>query len=75
MANPKKRHSTSRTGSRRANWRLILPNVIDCPNCHQPRLPHQACGSCGFYGGQPVVKVRPPKAERVKAKEGQTAKA
>ena len=29
--------------------------VISCPNCKEPVLPHRACSSCGQYAGREVV--------------------
>jgi large subunit ribosomal protein L32 len=65
MALPKRRHSRARQAKRRANWKLMAPNVSDCPRCHAPRLPHHACPSCGFYNGRLVIE----KKERKKKEE------
>jgi len=51
----KRRHSTMRQGKRRATHKLILPTLIDCPNCHQPTRPHSACSHCGFYKGRKIT--------------------
>ncbi len=32
-------------------------NLIACPNCDQPRLPHRVCPNCGFYKGRTAVAV------------------
>jgi large subunit ribosomal protein L32 len=32
--------------------------VIACPNCKEPVLPHRACASCGHYAGREVVSVK-----------------
>jgi large subunit ribosomal protein L32 len=29
--------------------------VIKCPKCKEPVLPHRACAACGTYGGREVV--------------------
>lgn len=29
--------------------------VIQCPKCHEPVLPHRACPACGTYKGREVV--------------------
>ncbi len=67
MPNPKKRHSSSRQGMRRANWKLSLPSINSCPQCGQPKLPHRICSSCGFYNGELVlpkkVKTKPKTEE------------
>ncbi|OQX87257.1 50S ribosomal protein L32 [candidate division KSB1 bacterium 4484_87] len=54
MALPKRRHSSSRRDKRRTHWKLSAVNVVDCPNCGQPKLPHRACPNCGYYNGKMV---------------------
>lgn len=58
MAHPKRRHSSTRGKKRRTNWKLPVPNVVDCPHCHQPRLPHHICTHCGYYNGRQVIAVK-----------------
>lgn len=56
MAVPKKKTSKARRDSRRAhNFRLVAPNLIPCPNCKAPTLPHRVCPTCGYYQGRQVV--------------------
>ena len=55
MPNPKRRHSHSRKGKRRAHDGLTLPTFSLCPNCGTPKLPHRACPDCGFYKGRQVI--------------------
>lgn len=55
MALPKRRHSRTRGRKRRTNWKLSMPNVVACPHCHQARLPHHICPSCGYYDGRKVI--------------------
>jgi large subunit ribosomal protein L32 len=57
MANPKKRHSKSRTRMRRANWRLTSPQLVRCSNCGEFKAPHRVCGECGTYNGRQVIAV------------------
>jgi large subunit ribosomal protein L32 len=57
MANPTSRHSRSRTGKRRANWKISLVNVTLCPECQEPKLPHRVCMSCGSYNGKKILEV------------------
>ncbi|MCQ2362977.1 MAG: 50S ribosomal protein L32 [Acidaminococcaceae bacterium] len=49
--------SRSRRMSRRANWKLEVPNLVECPQCHELKMPHRVCPSCGSYNGKTVVKV------------------
>lgn len=61
MPLPKRRHSRARQAKRRANWKIVVPNVVDCPRCHAPRLPHHVCLSCGFYNGRLVIEKKEKK--------------
>jgi large subunit ribosomal protein L32 len=58
MALPKRRHSRTRGRKRRTNWKVALPNVSECPQCHNPKLPHHICPSCGYYKGRQVITPR-----------------
>ncbi len=55
MAVPKRKMSKARRDRRRANWKLSVPGFVECPQCHEPRMPHRVCDECGFYKGQQVV--------------------
>ncbi|WP_422445908.1 50S ribosomal protein L32 [Thermoanaerobacterium sp. DL9XJH110] len=57
MANPKRKTSKSRRDMRRSHWKLTLPAISVCPQCHEPKLPHRACPSCGYYRNREVIKV------------------
>lgn len=57
MAVPKRKTSKSRRDSRRAHHKLAVPNTAECPQCHQPKLPHHACPNCGYYRGRPAIEV------------------
>jgi len=57
MPVPKKRHSNTRTRTRRANWKLTLQNLSECPQCHSKVMPHHACRVCGTYKGRMVLKI------------------
>jgi large subunit ribosomal protein L32 len=57
MAVPKKKQSKSRGDKRAANWRGSTPAFSECPQCHQPKLPHRVCGNCGYYAGRQAVEV------------------
>jgi large subunit ribosomal protein L32 len=56
---PKKRTSKMRRDRRRAaNKNLRSPvQVIQCPKCKEPVMPHRACAACGYYKGREVLKV------------------
>ncbi|MEP6962642.1 MAG: 50S ribosomal protein L32 [Acidobacteriota bacterium] len=57
MPNPKRRHSKRRTSMRRAHDSLKRSILAGCPNCHEPKLPHRVCASCGKYKGREVIEV------------------
>ena len=57
MPNPKRRHSKERTSTRRAHDALKTPGLSECPNCHEPKLPHRVCPHCGQYKGREVIEV------------------
>ena len=57
MAVPKGKISKARKHSRRANWKLALPGIGVCPQCHQMKLAHRVCKNCGYYKGVQVVNM------------------
>ena len=58
MAVPKRKTSKAKRDSRRAaNAILTVPNTVECPQCHEPKLPHRVCAACGYYDGKEVVAV------------------
>ena len=57
MAVPKKKHSKSRRDKRRSHDSLTPPNVVPCPQCNEPRLPHHICLHCGYYKKEVVIEV------------------
>lgn len=59
MAVPKRKQSKSRSAIRRAQvMKQPVPHVIPCPRCSEPRLPHRACASCGYYNGRTVIETK-----------------
>jgi large subunit ribosomal protein L32 len=58
MPNPKRRHSKARTSKRRTHDSLTKVNSMNCPQCQEPKLPHQVCANCGFYNGRQVRAVK-----------------
>lgn len=57
MPNPKRRHSKARTARRRTHDALKTVSLGVCPQCREPKLPHQVCPQCGYYGGRQVREV------------------
>ncbi len=58
MPNPKRKHSRARRDKRRANWKISPLDISVCPECNQPKLPHQVCHACGSYKGRIVVRIK-----------------
>lgn len=58
MAHPKHKISKARRDKRRTHKKLSMPNIILCPQCQEPRLPHRVCLSCGTYNGREVLAIK-----------------
>ena len=61
MANPKRKWSKARTGSRRSQWKLSVPQLSTCSQCHSYKLPHRVCKTCGYYAGKEVISIKESK--------------
>ncbi len=58
MAVPKRRTSKTRKNKRRASsYTLRKANMAECPQCHEIKLPHRVCKSCGYYKNREVITV------------------
>lgn len=56
MAVPKRKISKARRDKRRsANMKMTAPGFVECPQCHEMKLPHKMCPSCNYYKGKEVV--------------------
>jgi len=64
MALPKGKVSKARSRSRRANWKLSLPGIVECPQCHKKKLSHRVCKHCGYYKGVQVIDMTEDKKEK-----------
>ena len=70
MAVPKRHLSKARRDKRRSNvWKLEAPALVKCSNCGSLKLPHQACGNCGYYKGEEVMMVRTVAAATERGRE------
>ena len=58
MANPKRRHSNTRSRLRRSQDFLIIKSMSVCSQCGAPVVPHRVCKACGFYRGKQVVTIK-----------------
>ena len=62
MAVPKRRTSKQRKHLRRSNnFKLEMPGMNECPQCHKPKLAHRVCKFCGYYKGKQILKVEESK--------------
>ena len=57
MAEPKKRTNKSKRGMRQMHQRIVVPGFGYCQSCHESKLPHRVCKSCGKYNGKEVFKT------------------
>lgn len=58
MAVPKRKTSKARRDKRRASsYTLRKVGISECPKCHEPKLPHRVCASCGYYKDEEVIVV------------------
>ena len=59
MANPKRKHSKSRTAKRRSLYYggLSKPGTMECPHCGSAKLRHRVCPSCGLYRGRQILET------------------
>lgn len=57
MANPKRRHSNTRTRLRRAHDHLSTRSLSKCANCGHALIPHRICTQCGYYNGKQVLTI------------------
>ncbi|RMH03749.1 MAG: 50S ribosomal protein L32 [Planctomycetota bacterium] len=55
MANPKRKHSHSRSRKVRAARRQPAISLHECPRCGASGRPHTVCDNCGHYRGREVV--------------------
>lgn len=72
MSEPKKRHSSTRSGNRRSHLAAKTQSLSACSHCKEPVAPHQVCKQCGYYKSEDILKLaekEQAKAERRKAAE------
>jgi large subunit ribosomal protein L32 len=56
MAVQQHRVSKTRKRMRRTHYKLLVPGMVECPQCHEWKLPHHVCKFCGYYKGRPVKR-------------------
>ena len=55
---PKRRHSSSRRGKRRAHDFLTLNHLVVCETCGEYHVAHHVYPKCGTYKGETVVEIK-----------------
>lgn len=55
---PKERISKARQGKRRSHDHLNLVPLVQCAQCHNLKMSHHVCPTCGTYKGVAVVEVK-----------------
>jgi len=59
MAVPKGKVSKERKRTRNsANFKAAAPTLVECPKCHELKMPHVACKKCGTYNNMTVVEEK-----------------
>lgn len=68
MANPKRKHSRSRSKKRRTHQKLSSPLLIKCTHCGRLKPAHLICPFCGYYGGREIIKIEPKEKKKKKGR-------
>ncbi len=56
MPVPKRKTSKSKRDKRRTHQKTGTPNLSECSNCGELKIPHNACPRCGTYKGRDVTE-------------------
>ena len=54
---PKRKHSKARKRKRRSHLAMDAVNLSRCPQCSQAKLPHVACGNCGYVNPRTKLEL------------------
>lgn len=57
MAVPKRKTGRAVTNARRSSHKIEAVKSQSCPQCHEAKLPHTVCGSCGYYNGKEILAL------------------
>ncbi|MBR3805130.1 MAG: 50S ribosomal protein L32 [Clostridia bacterium] len=58
MAVPKSKVSKARGNKRFAsNYKVAVPTLVECPQCHEKKQSHRVCAKCGYYDGKQVIDM------------------
>ena len=61
---PKRKIAHARQGERRQQLKLSPKSLMECPQCHNPKAPHEVCPNCGYYNGREVIAVETEKKRK-----------
>src|SRR4029453_1364181 len=59
MGVPKRKVAHARQMDRRSHLALTLPKLVECPHCHEPKLPHKVCPACGWKKAPKAIDLKP----------------
>jgi len=54
---PVGKKSKMRKRTRRSHLALVPAQLIPCPQCGQAKLPHAACGNCGYVNAHTKITI------------------
>ncbi|MCI2430546.1 50S ribosomal protein L32 [Candidatus Acetothermia bacterium] len=64
---PKYRRSSSQKRMHReASYKFTPVTIVECPRCHEPKIPHRVCLHCGYYRDMEVIAMKEPEAKTKK---------
>ena len=64
MAVPKHKVSKKQGNIRFANnYKVKVPTLVECPQCHEMKQPHRVCAKCGYYDGKQVISINEKTAD------------
>ncbi len=58
---PKRKYAKARQGERRSHLGVVKPPLEECPQCHNAKLAHHVCLTCGSYAGREVIEIESSK--------------
>lgn len=58
---PKRKTSKSKRNMRRSHDALTAPQLSECPQCHEVKMPHHICPTCGHYKNKEVIHIEEEK--------------
>ncbi|UCB43405.1 MAG: 50S ribosomal protein L32 [Dehalococcoidales bacterium] len=58
---PKRKTAKARKNKRRSHQAWSAPTLVECTQCHSPKLQHRVCPTCGSYAGRDVIEIKSPR--------------